>query len=615
MPETIIRATMPDKDKCVGEQGSTEKLACRVCQSELVDTMKLSYHYLKHTLLELAQALTSLQVELMKSDKLLKLETSEAKSADCKSNESNENQAYQVPAIIIKDEQFSDKTNCKKQTPSRVPHQCDQCNRVLSSRSNLKKHLITHGVDKPFACDRCDSKFNQNRDLKTHIMQKHSLVRPHTCKICGKGFVHKSYLEEHITYHTGEKNYQCFKCGKRFPAQSGLNKHMKRHTLVKQYKCDICVKMFAVKTDLKAHLKLVHEKCPTSKGIPHGQEVSLVSTSSTILLPQQLSADTQPTVPSDFTAVKLKDSKPGDLSISESKSIARSTTLPTAALSEAFASSPPSSLLQPITPKVIQTLKKPKVLSSNKKKLSIGKTDIAKDDSAKKLAQNRANKSSSSACEKTKSVKERHRPSVAAVVRGDRTLLKRKVGSAKKKSATTTAQFQLNSTDQNASLTSAGRSDVSPKLIILSKSETQSSLPATLAAAAAGIMPTTTVSTTATAPVLVGGNGGQPILTKLGCYLQPSLVSVGDLTSGNNTSTSTNRLTLADLPALAHQEPSSSCSESDTAGAVGSSILIVPNKIETGTVPPPVLPSMVTGNISHHYLHYSHHLQQQQQLS
>lgn len=91
-------------------------------------------------------------------------------------------------------------------------------------------------------------------------MQRHSSVRPHICGICGKGFVHKSYLMEHMSYHTGERQFQCYHCGNRFQAQSALVKHMKRHTSTKDFACNNCPKAFAVKTDLKSHIRLVHEK-------------------------------------------------------------------------------------------------------------------------------------------------------------------------------------------------------------------------------------------------------------------------------------------------------------------------------------------------------------------
>ena len=41
-----------------------------------------------------------------------------------------------------------------------------------------------------------------------HRMQKHTGERPFTCKFCGKGFVHKSYLGEHLSYHTLDRRFQ-----------------------------------------------------------------------------------------------------------------------------------------------------------------------------------------------------------------------------------------------------------------------------------------------------------------------------------------------------------------------------------------------------------------------
>ena len=94
-------------------------------------------------------------------------------------------------------------------------------------------------------------------------------MRPHICGICGKGFVHKSYLMEHMSYHTGERQFQCYHCGNRFQAQSALVKHMKRHTTTKDFACNNCPKAFAVKTDLKSHIRLVHEKPQVSCALKH----------------------------------------------------------------------------------------------------------------------------------------------------------------------------------------------------------------------------------------------------------------------------------------------------------------------------------------------------------
>ena len=93
--------------------------------------------------------------------------------------------------------------------------------------------------------------------------------------------MHKSYLMEHMSYHTNERQFQCYHCGNRFQAQSALVKHMKRHTTTKDFACNNCPKAFAVKTDLKSHIRLVHEKpqvsCTMKPSPTEISEESLIS--------------------------------------------------------------------------------------------------------------------------------------------------------------------------------------------------------------------------------------------------------------------------------------------------------------------------------------------------
>jgi len=259
-------------DEQLKKESQENSFYCSVCDDSFRLSEELTYHYMTHSLVELAHSLTELQARLEEREILCTCK--KPNSCDVKSDHNKGN--YIAHKEKAKPGKSTSIMSTDSSLSSRSPHPCPICNNILSSRGALVKHLVTHKDKKPFKCDECKMEFNQNRDLKTHVMQKHTMQRPHVCGICQKGFVHKFYLMEHMTYHTGERQFQCFHCGKRFQAQSALTKHIKRHTAVKGFSCHLCPKSFAVKTDLNAHVKFVHEKPTSSKGIPaeNGNNIS-----------------------------------------------------------------------------------------------------------------------------------------------------------------------------------------------------------------------------------------------------------------------------------------------------------------------------------------------------
>ena len=74
--------------------------------------------------------------------------------------------------------------------------------------------------------------------------------KPFSCGICGKAYLYKQNLTDHMVIHTGMKRYKCKTCGKSFTQKQSLAYHLTIHTGVKPYKCDTCGKSFRQKRNL-----------------------------------------------------------------------------------------------------------------------------------------------------------------------------------------------------------------------------------------------------------------------------------------------------------------------------------------------------------------------------
>lgn len=140
-------------------------------------------------------------------------------------------------------------------------HSCEVCGKKFMKKSNLIDHLRLHANMKPFQCEHCDKSFVQSGNFKAH-MRTHTQERPFACSYlgCGKTYNQSSALRIHIRSHTNEKNYVCPTCEKRFTNSSDLKKHQRIHDQIKKYQCNSCVKSYAQKSHLTKHVISVHTK-------------------------------------------------------------------------------------------------------------------------------------------------------------------------------------------------------------------------------------------------------------------------------------------------------------------------------------------------------------------
>lgn len=82
---------------------------------------------------------------------------------------------------------------------------CAHCPASYKIKTELKKHLKSkHTKEKPnFPCKFCDKIFHVWATRYYHILREHQQIDRFECHICGKKFLQKGKLVEHMHSHTG----------------------------------------------------------------------------------------------------------------------------------------------------------------------------------------------------------------------------------------------------------------------------------------------------------------------------------------------------------------------------------------------------------------------------
>ncbi|XXQ37214.1 C2H2-type domain-containing protein [Plasmodiophora brassicae] len=134
---------------------------------------------------------------------------------------------------------------------------CPYCDRSFKYPSMLQQHLTTHTGVKQFGCDACGKTFTRAYTLKVHRRQ-HNGQRPYSCPSCPKQYVEIGKLNMHVKrVHENMKPWQCNLCPKRFPCQSQWTVHQRVHTGERPFQCGQCPKAFSVNSSLQRH-QLTH---------------------------------------------------------------------------------------------------------------------------------------------------------------------------------------------------------------------------------------------------------------------------------------------------------------------------------------------------------------------
>ena len=183
--------------------------------------------------------------------------------------------------ILIKcdmcEETFDDeklaKVHCKKEHKgeSKMKFQCDRCDSLLSTRTNLEGHIQAHLKqksdvvqrhshnkieDKSAMCDLCGAKFNTRRGLQRHMLRIHIEGPLQICSTCGYSTTSIPKFQHHEKTAHKKRKYDCEFCDKAFMDRQHYEIHLDRmhpDSAPTNFKCDFCDKAFIYERSLKNH--------------------------------------------------------------------------------------------------------------------------------------------------------------------------------------------------------------------------------------------------------------------------------------------------------------------------------------------------------------------------
>lgn len=147
---------------------------------------------------------------------------------------------------------------------------CDVCGKCYATKGGLRTHRETHTDDKKFICEHCGSGFYQKGNLMQHLKTDIGLCKgmkgTHSvmmdCNLCKRSFTSVNRLKQHERKHqrleelSGPDGLVCKDCGKSFTGFHQLQRHLMTHAGERPHKCKFCEKSFTQKSNMMAHMRI-----------------------------------------------------------------------------------------------------------------------------------------------------------------------------------------------------------------------------------------------------------------------------------------------------------------------------------------------------------------------
>ncbi|XP_073948877.1 uncharacterized protein [Choristoneura fumiferana] len=132
---------------------------------------------------------------------------------------------------------------------------CDICGKKFLFRHGIKEHLMNHADFDKYICEICGRGFKRLFNLKSHVSNRHKTYESVKCSHCNKTFKSEFNLQKHLKYEAKEKLFNCPVCPKKFPTEVTMKNHLFWHSDERPFSCEICGNKYKAKSQLKIHMR------------------------------------------------------------------------------------------------------------------------------------------------------------------------------------------------------------------------------------------------------------------------------------------------------------------------------------------------------------------------
>ena len=122
---------------------------------------------------------------------------------------------------LFKKKTFKTKATLRRNLNLHNEYICGTC----SQNHKATKHCDT------YLCSICGKSFNRRFGLNAHNKLHLERVEAYTFEQCGKSFINKHQLADHLNDHTGNKPHTCGRC-------NGHMRHSQAIVIISQYACE-----------------------------------------------------------------------------------------------------------------------------------------------------------------------------------------------------------------------------------------------------------------------------------------------------------------------------------------------------------------------------------------